>query len=33
MQREEYVVTARYGLKLYRPENAFVVITDTDQVS
>jgi len=33
MQREEYVVTARYGLKLYRPENMFVVLTDTDQVS
>lgn len=32
MQREEYVITARYGLKLYRPENSFVVITDTDQV-
>lgn len=32
LQREEYVITARYGLKLYRPENTFVVITDTDQV-
>lgn len=31
-QREEYVMTARYGLKLYRPENLVVVLTDTDQV-
>jgi hypothetical protein len=31
-QREEYVTTARYGLKVYRPENLVVVITDTDQV-
>lgn len=31
-QREEYVVTARYGFKVYRPENVFVVISDTDQV-
>lgn len=31
-QREEYVITARYGLKLFRPENMFVVITDTDVV-
>jgi hypothetical protein len=31
-QREEYVMTTRYGLKLYRPENMVVVITDTDQV-
>lgn len=31
-QRDEYVTTCRYGLKLYRPENLVVVITDTDQV-
>lgn len=31
-QRDEYFVTARYGLKLYRPENLVVVISDTDQV-
>lgn len=31
-QREEYVVTARYGLKVYRPENLVVVLADTDQV-
>jgi P22 coat protein - gene protein 5. len=31
-QREEYVVTCRYGYKLYRPENMVVVLTDTDQV-
>jgi hypothetical protein len=33
MQRDEWVVTCRYGYKLYRPENLVVVITDTDQVS
>jgi hypothetical protein len=32
-QREEYVTTARYGLKVYRPENLVCVLTDTDQVS
>lgn len=32
LQREEYVTTARYGFKLYRPENMVVVITDVDQV-
>lgn len=32
-QREEYVTTARYGLKVYRPENLVVVLSDTDQVS
>lgn len=32
LQREEYVTTARYGFKLYRPENMVVVLTDTDQV-
>lgn len=32
-QRDEYVTTARYGKKLYRPENLVVIITDTDQVA
>lgn len=27
-QREEYVTTARYGLKVYRPENLVVVLTN-----
>ena len=31
-QRDEYVVTTRYGFKLYRPENMVVVISDDDQV-
>lgn len=31
-QREEYLTTCRYGLKLYRPENLVCVLTDTDQV-
>lgn len=31
-QREEYVTTARYGFKLFRPENMVCVVTDTDQV-
>jgi hypothetical protein len=31
-QRDEYVTTARYGLKVYRPENLVVVLTDTDQI-
>jgi hypothetical protein len=31
-QREEYVTTMRYGVKLFRPENLVVVVTDTDQV-
>jgi len=31
-QREEHVTTARYGFKLYRPENLVCVLTDTDQV-
>ena len=31
-QREEYVTTARYGLKVYRPENLVCVLTDIDQV-
>jgi len=31
-QREEYVTTARYGLKVYRPENLVVVLSDTNIV-
>jgi hypothetical protein len=31
-QRDEYVTTARYGVKLFRPENLVCVLTDTDQV-
>jgi hypothetical protein len=31
-QREEHVTTARYGVKLYRPENLVVVLTDTDVI-
>ena len=31
-QREEYVTTARYGLKVYRPENLVVILTDNDQI-
>jgi hypothetical protein len=32
LQREEYVTTCRYGMKLFRPEAVGVVVTDTDQV-
>lgn len=32
-QREEYVVTCRYGYKLYRPENLVTLLSATDQVS
>lgn len=32
MQRDEYVTTCRYGVKLYRPENLVCILTDTDQV-
>jgi len=32
-QREEYVTTCRYGLKVFRPENLLVVLSDTDQIS
>jgi hypothetical protein len=28
LQREEYVTTCRYGMKLFRPENLVVVLTD-----
>ena len=31
-QREEYVTTSRYGLKVYRLENLVVVLSDDDQV-
>jgi hypothetical protein len=31
-QRQETVTTARYGVKLFRPENLVCVLTDTDQV-
>jgi hypothetical protein len=31
-QREEYVTTARYGVKLYRPENFVVVLSSTNVV-
>jgi hypothetical protein len=32
MQREEYVTTCRYGMKLFRPESIVCVVTATDQV-
>lgn len=32
-QREEYVTTCRYGLKLYRPENVVCVLSDTSLVT
>lgn len=32
LQREEYVTTCRYDFKLYRPENAVTIITDTTAV-
>lgn len=32
-QREEYVVTCRYGVKLYRPENLVVLLSATDQIN
>jgi hypothetical protein len=32
-QREEYLTTARWGFKLFRPENMVVVLSDTDQVA
>ena len=31
-QREEYLTTARYGLKVFRQKNLVCVLTDTDQV-
>lgn len=33
LQREEYVTTARYGFKLFRPENMVVGLSNTDQVA
>lgn len=32
LQRDEYVTTARYDFKLFRPENMVTVITDSSQV-
>jgi len=32
LQRDEYVTTCRYGLKLYRPENIVTVLTNTAAV-
>jgi hypothetical protein len=32
LQRDEYVTTMRYGLKLFRPENLVVVLTDNSRV-
>ena len=32
-QRDEYVTTARYGLKIYRPENLVTVLSDPSAVS
>lgn len=31
-QREEYVLTGRYGVKLFRPEALVTVLSDTDQI-
>lgn len=31
-QRDEYVTTCRYGIKLYRPENLVTIITDATAV-
>lgn len=32
-QREEYVTTARYGVKLFRPENLVVCLSETNVIS
>ena len=32
-QRDEFVMTTRYGFDLFRPENLVTIITDTDQVN
>lgn len=32
-QREEYVTTARYGVKLYRPENMVTVLSSTNVIA
>ena len=31
-QREEYVVTSRYGIDLYRPENFVTILTNPNQL-
>jgi hypothetical protein len=31
-QRDEYVTTARWGTKMFRPENMVCIVTDTDRV-
>jgi hypothetical protein len=31
-QREEYVTTCRYGVKLYRPENFITVLSSTNVI-
>lgn len=32
LQRDEYVTTMRYGLKVFRPENQVILLTDTSRV-
>jgi hypothetical protein len=32
-QRDEYVTTARYGVKIYRPENLVTVLSDPSVIS
>ena len=32
LQREEYITTARWGFKMFRPENAITVLTNVDGV-
>jgi HK97 family phage major capsid protein len=32
LQRDEYVTTMRFGMKLFRPENLVIVVSDTDAV-
>ena len=31
LQEDQFITTARYGVKLFRPENLVTVLTDTDQ--
>ena len=33
LQRDEYVTTARYGVKIFRPENFITVLSDPSAVS
>lgn len=33
LQREEYVTTTRYGLKLFRPENAVTILSAATQIN